>query len=98
MERDMRIEPETTYRIKGDSKYFRDKYGTSNPTIRVEGLDVDVMGKSWGMMDGHPAAILYAMRSAGETPLSGNVYYGKVGCLGEFVHETELEEVPDTVV
>ncbi|GAI32378.1 unnamed protein product, partial [marine sediment metagenome] len=30
------IEPGKTYRIKGESKYFLAKYGSSNPEIVIE--------------------------------------------------------------
>jgi len=84
------VENGKTYRIKGDSDYFKDKYGTPNPDIRIEGTDTEVFGGSWGDQNGNPACILYAIRSVG-VPLSGQVYYGKINGLGELVHESELE-------
>ena len=32
----MKIEKNKEYRIKGKSRYFKNKYGTSNPIIRIE--------------------------------------------------------------
>lgn len=88
----MPVENGKTYRIKGDSEYFKDKYGTPNPDIRVEGTDEEVFGGSWGDQKGNPACLLYAIRAGfGKLPLSGQVYYGKINGLGELVHESELE-------
>jgi len=53
-----------------------------------------VFGKSWMFMDGHPASLIYAMRSAfSEIPIptDDEVVYGKVGCLGHILHISELE-------
>ena len=46
------------------------------------------------MMQGNPTCLLYAMRSAAEGFPFGGEYYGKVGPLGELVHESELEPCP----
>jgi len=35
----MNIQKNKEYRIKGNSNYFKKKYGTSNPVIRVEDRD-----------------------------------------------------------
>ena len=93
------IEQWDRFRIESKTPgYFEEKYGDPNPIYEVEGLDVDVFGKSWGMMDGNPACLLYAIRAAGTTPFGGNVYYGKIGCLGEVIHECELgERIEDEV-
>jgi hypothetical protein len=90
------IVPNEKYRVKGESKYFAKKYGTPNPIIRVEDTDREVFGKSWGVMDGNPTCLLYAMRSGTEgLPLGGAVYYGHIGGYGELVHESELEPVAE---
>ena len=53
------IEQWSRYRIEsGTPDYFKEKYGGPNPVFEVEGLDVDVFGKSWGMMDGNTACLL----------------------------------------
>lgn len=88
----MEIKKGETYQIKGNSEYFRDKYGVSNPFIVIEGTDREIFGGSWMNQNGNFACMLYAMRSTG-VPISGQVYYGKVEGLGECVHESELKEV-----
>lgn len=79
------IEAGKTYRIKGQSKYFLAKYGTANPEIIIESKE-----------DYHesfsPPAFLFQGRALAEGVLiDGNTYYGHIGGLGEFVHESELE-------
>lgn len=90
----MNIVKGKTYRIKSESEYLKKKYGVS-PLFRVEGTDREVFGGSWGGQNGNPACMLYGMRLGGEglLPFGGTVYYGKIGMLGELIHETELEEV-----
>lgn len=79
-------------RIKGTSKYFKEKYGSANPEIQIECTDIEAWGRSWMAMDGNPTAMLYGMRSGLDgLPWVGNVYYGKIKSLGELVHESELE-------
>lgn len=89
-------------RIKGASEYFKKKYGTSNPEIEIEGTDREMwQGKSWMVMDGNPAALLFAMRTGLEgcnAPLSETVYCGKIRTpggigLSELVYESEIEEI-----
>lgn len=89
------------YRIKGESRYFAEKYGTSNPIITIEDTDKEVFGDSWTVQTRNPACMLFGQRVNYEKlPVSGNVYYGKIAIkehgasLGELVHEQELEEVP----
>jgi len=95
----MVIVKDKKYRIKGSSKYFKEKYGTANPVIRIEDTDKNVFGGSWMIQYGNPTCLLYAMRAGtSELPIAGEVYYGKVylksgAGLGELVHETELEEI-----
>lgn len=74
------------YRIKGKSKYFLTKYGSTNPEIIIEiALDYHEEFK--------PPSFLYIGRMLAEgLPSDGNTYYGHINGLGEFVHETELEE------
>ena len=81
-------------KIKGASRYFSQKYGTPNPEIVIEDTDVNVCGRSWMDMTGNPAAMLFGMRSGTEgLPFGGAVYYGKIGGMGELVHESELEVI-----
>jgi len=94
----MKIERRKTYRIKGDSKYFKDKYGTSNPEILIECTDHEAWGDTWAIQTGNPACMLFAKR-LGEEGISptGKVWYGKVKRgqtgLGEVVCEHELEDI-----
>jgi len=84
------------YKIKGNSKYFKNKYGTSNPEIKIEGTDKEALGHSWMIADGNPAAMLFAMRSGLEGlafDSQTQVYYGKIDGLGELVYESELEKI-----
>lgn len=94
----MKIEKNKEYKIIGHSEYFKKKYGTSNPTIIIEGEHKRIFGGWWGMKEGNPACLLYAMRSASEdlptdSPNDDVVYYGKIGILGELVHINELKEM-----
>lgn len=61
-------------------------------SIRIEGTDTEVLGKPWTHLDGNPATLKYAMRSAQEQlPFNGTVYYGKHdNGLGDFFHKSEL--------
>jgi len=79
------IEAGKKYRIKGESKYFARKYGTSNPEIVIESaLDYHIEFK--------PPTFLYIGRMLAEgLPSDGKTYYGHINDLGEFVHKTELD-------
>lgn len=80
------------YRIKGNSPYFRHKYGTPNPIILIEGLDTELWTEGWAKSSA-VVCYLYANRMMTEKlPLGGKVYYGHIEGLGELVHETELGE------
>lgn len=90
----MKIENRKEYKIKGSSKYFKEKYGTSNPVIRIEDDHEKVFGGWWGVQNGNPACMLFGMRSGFEgIPNNGKVYYGHIHSMGELVHENELEEI-----
>lgn len=53
-----------------------------------------VAGESWQGMEGNPACLIYAIRSASaRLPLDDEVLYGKVGHFGHLVHVSELEEI-----
>lgn len=57
----------------------------------VEDWQDRIMGRSWMVMDGNPAAIIYAMRAGTSgLPIDDEVVYGKVGGLGHMVHESEI--------
>lgn len=89
----MEIEAGVEYRINGKSKYFRQKYGTSNPIVKIEAIDHVVFGMDWFKCTGNPACMLYGMRVGLDgLPNEGKVYYGKVMGFGELVNEIELEE------
>lgn len=88
----MKIEKNKLYKIKGKSSYFKKKYGTHNPEILIEDEDINLFGCSWKFKTRNPACMLYGMRAGTENlPISGKVYYGKIGALGELVHKSELE-------
>jgi hypothetical protein len=93
----MIIEPRKTYRIKGDSPYFKDKYATSNPLIIIEGPAETVFGSGIHLasMSGNWAARLFLERVVAEDPPGKTAYYGHevVTSLGECVFDEELEEV-----
>jgi len=87
------IESGKRYRIKGNSDYFRDKYGTPNIIIRVKAEDTELFPGGW---QGSRAAActIYGWRNGVELlPVKGKVYYGhEIGTdLGELVHVSEIE-------
>jgi len=87
------IETGNRYRIKGNSDYFKEKYGTPNPVIEMIGEDTDLWPGGWKEWD-YAVCIIYGWRNGVELlPVSGRVYYGhEIGTdLGELVHETEIE-------
>lgn len=93
----MIIEKRKQYRVKGNSVYFRTKYGTSNPVIEIEDNWDKISGESWRKSQGNPTCILFGMRlgmegHAGEQK-DEDIYYGKIGETGELVMAEELEEV-----
>jgi len=89
------------YRIKGNSPYFREKYGNSNPLFRYELTDIDAWGRSWAEMNGNPCALHFTRRIIEEKLAfdeNDRVCYGQI-CkndniyLSELVHPSELEEI-----
>ena len=81
-------------KITSDSKMLKEKYGDPIPSIDIEATDVVILGRSWMVASGNPAAYGYAIRSGLEgLPTEGIVYYGKIKGLGELVHESELGEI-----
>jgi len=90
------------YRIKGESKYFKEKYGTCNPEFRYEDIDTNIWGKCWADITGNPTTMLFAMRAGmellafdvDETRVCyGHIHFGNNCWLGELVHPDELEEI-----
>jgi hypothetical protein len=90
-----------SYKVKGKSEYFKKKYGTCNPIIKIEDKDTALWQGGWAVQQGNPGCMLFAMRSGFEhLPWGGTVWYGHIEInfpkgagLGELVHESELEEV-----
>lgn len=65
--------------------------------FRIEDWWDRLLGKSWMVCDGNPAAIHYGMRSGlTELPIDNEVVYGKIGAFGHLVHVSELSEETTT--
>ena len=80
------------YRIKGNSKYFRQKYGTPNPIIRIKGEDKDMWACGWAASDA-VVCHLYSIRVRKKTcQYSAKSTMGKLTNLRSLVHESELGE------
>jgi hypothetical protein len=80
------------YRIKGNSKYFRRKYGTPNPIVLIKGEDKDIWSGGW-TTSRTAVCQIYGVRVKKENlPISGKVYYGKINEFEDLVHESELGE------
>jgi hypothetical protein len=60
----------------------------------LEGLWIELTGKSWGESDGNPAALEYAIRTGaeGDTNYDDDVYYGKIGMFGKLIHASQIGE------
>ena len=82
-----------TVRIKSDVKHPQmADFGGSE--FRVEDWWDRIAGKSWGVCDGNPACLVYAIRTGfSKTPVppDDEVLYGKVGPFGHLVHISEIE-------
>lgn len=90
------VESGKTYKVIPKSEYLKDKYG-ENIQIIIEAPTKEIWPNGdWGMQQGNPACLLYAMRSGFENLPFGNEYYGKIGSFGEIVHESELKEVNES--
>lgn len=69
---------------------------------QLDGLEHDLVvedwwdkltGKSWGMSDGNPAALVYGMRigfAKAFDMVDDEVVYGKIGPFGHLIHESEI--------
>jgi hypothetical protein len=67
--------------------------GDGPHSFRVEDWWDRVSGGSWLFAQGHPAALIYAMRSGlSGLPVDDEVLYGKdVGGFGHLVHVSEVQ-------
>lgn len=66
--------------------------GPGEHEFTVEDWNDRVFGQSWMLLEGHPAALVYAMRSAmAGLPTDNEVVYGKVHGLGHLVHVSEIQ-------
>ncbi|GAB3518490.1 hypothetical protein [Emticicia fontis] len=67
----------------------------SGGEILIEDWWDRVSGRSWKNSNGNPAAMGYAVRSAGShfinIPSDDEVLYGKIGIMGYIVHVSELD-------
>ncbi|MBA7641338.1 hypothetical protein ES703_49015 [subsurface metagenome] len=87
------IEAGKRYRTRGNSDYFKEKYGTPNPIIEIIGEDTELWKGGW-QHSRAAACIIYGWRNGVELlPIEGKVYYGhEISTnLVELIHETELE-------
>ena len=92
----------TAHPLAGKTVAIRD--GVTDPAqqavvggaeYRIEDWWDRVAGKSWGLCQGNPACLQYAMRGvANDLPLDDEVVYGKIGALGHLVHVSELDGTP----
>ncbi len=98
------IEAGKRYRIRGNSDYFREKYGIPNPPFIIRGEDTEIWPGGWKEWD-IAVCIIYGWRNGVELlPTNGKVYYGHIFCSpitpdsspvgwGELVHQEELEPI-----
>ena len=90
------------FRIRGNSDYFKEKYGTPNPVIKIQGEDTELWLGGW-KQSMVAACVIYGWRNGVELLTTDDkVYYGHIFCspitpdsspvgLGELVHGSELE-------
>ncbi|MGW1158464.1 hypothetical protein ACWD5Q_06725 [Streptomyces sp. NPDC002513] len=70
-----------------------DGEGPGAHAFRVEDWNDRLFGQSWMFMEGHPASLVYAWRSAmAGLPTDNEVVYGKVGPFGHLVHVSEIQD------
>lgn len=93
------VEAGRAYRLKPhDPKFFEDKYGEATPVWVAEAPSRAIWPNGgWGMQDGNPACLIYAMRSglSGAGFSADDPWYGKIGHLGELVDVAEIGEPVD---
>jgi hypothetical protein len=80
------------YRIKGNSKYLRQKYGTPNPIIHIKCEDKDIWAGGWASSNAVVCQLYGARVTEENLPMDGKVYYGNIDEFEELVHESELGE------
>jgi len=83
-------------------KVVKIKDNVTHPQFNLAGMDYRVedwwdrvSGGSWMYANGNPACLIYAIRSAVQTPplpVDDKVLYGKVDGLGVLLHESEIAE------
>lgn len=76
-------------------KKYRIKSGTfKDSEYLLEGLWIELTGKSWMVTDGNPACLEYAVRSGseGDMTFDDNVYYGHIGGLGKLINADQIGE------
>lgn len=66
--------------------------GDGPEEYRLEDWWDRISGGSWMDATGNPAALGYAVRTAGKTPIDNEVVYGKAGWAGHLVHVSEIKE------
>lgn len=74
----------------GKTVLLRTKDQLSGSQYRIEDWCDRVLGISWMDANGNPAALVYAMRSAGSTPIDDEVVYGKIANRAHLMHVSEL--------
>ena len=85
----MTFEKNKVYRIIA-GKYKNEEYV-------LEGLWIELTGKSWMFSEGNPACIEYAIRSGaeGDSRFDDDVYYGHIGNFGKLIHKDQIgPEIP----
>lgn len=61
-------------------------------SYRIEDWWDRIAGKSWGVCEGNPACIDYALRTTlTDIPLDDEVVYGKIDGLGKLIHVSQLD-------
>lgn len=81
-----------TVRLRDDV----DSYWLAGREFRIEGLWINVGGRSWMTYHGNFACLDYASRvrsSEGRLPIGddGRVFYGKIDNSGYLIHESEID-------
>ncbi|MEV7034535.1 hypothetical protein AB0N99_30440 [Streptomyces sp. NPDC093272] len=85
---------ETAHPLAGQTVTVEADLHGSGATVHeftVDDWNDRLFGQSWMFMEGHPASLVYAMRSAmAGLPTDNEVIYGKVGPFGHLVHVSEI--------